>query len=167
MLNFNVFFRCLFAGLLIVYIGFAQAANLDTQQNKNHKELLKVNNAPSIDSKTEKNNINVTSKEEFADKNKKLESSSSNYEAIINEYTKYLSGVSKAVKDEESAYFDQLVLINKDIAKLKNKKVALYMKLSPAAKIHQEQKSAFEKKLYQISKNRFYELPQQNFQNKK
>ena len=75
---------------------------------------------------------------------------------LINEYTKYLANAPKQVKIEEDQFFAALAEIDQEIKKMKSKKTALALKLSDAAKAHQQQKIVFENKLYELSKNRFY-----------
>ena len=77
----------------------------------------------------------------------------SEYEKVINEYTKYLSGVHKTVKEEELRYLEEVAKVDKEISKLNQQKVALKAKLSDALKEHQATKLVFDKKLYFLSKS--------------
>jgi hypothetical protein len=74
------------------------------------------------------------------------------YEHVINDYTKYLASVSKAVKEEEMQHLAEMSKIDKEIAKLRHKKAVLNSKLSEAVRNHQNTKMMFEQKLSSLSK---------------
>jgi chromosome segregation ATPase len=78
------------------------------------------------------------------------------YESVINEYTKYLAGVPKEVKEEEIRYLAEMSKIDKEIAKLRQKRVLLNSKLSESLRDHQNTKMIFEQKLNSLSKFKKY-----------
>jgi hypothetical protein len=79
------------------------------------------------------------------------------YEAVINEYTKYLANTPKEVKEEEMRHIGEISKIDREIAKLRHKKALLNSKLSQASRSHQNTKISFEQRLNSLSKiNRKY-----------
>jgi hypothetical protein len=74
------------------------------------------------------------------------------YEAVINEYTKYLANVPKEVKEEEMRHIGEISKIDREIAKLRHKKAILNSKLSDASRAHQNTKISFEQRLQSLSK---------------
>lgn len=92
---------------------------------------------------------------------------SNEYERLINDYVKYLSGVPKEVKDEELKYLEEVSKIDKEMLKLGQQKVALKFKLSDALKEHQATKLTFDKKLYLLSKNSSYRPSKKPYDGKK
>lgn len=91
----------------------------------------------------------------------------SEYEKVINEYTKYLASVPKSVKEEEMKYMEDAARIDKEMARLNQQKVSLKSKLSNALKEHQATKLVFDKKLYLLSKGSSYRPARKIQHNKK
>ncbi len=89
-------------------------------------------------------------KQDFKQK-EKTDEKVEDYEAVINEYTKYLANVPKEIKEEEMRHIGEISKIDREIAKLRHKKALLNSKLSEASRTHQNTKMSFEQKLNSLS----------------